>query len=306
MKAKNVLIQTSLLAASAFARPAAAQTLTLQAGDSVIVGGSGTFGVYHGKYLNNTVTSYSTTASNGSAVSTTNNSYFELDSGGNLSATGFGGDGVTALGSTLQFFGGTITGGPSSYSVSEAFSSITINGGTFHGGLNLVSSTLAAINGGTISGGSTGDGIDVTNGTLGIHGGTISGGVRGIANSGGTTNIDGGSISSSGIGLYISNGGIIDLFGTFNGYDSTTVITSGTGVITGTLANGQRINTTYSIASGSSTLDGTGSKIIFNGGIPVTPEPSQTVIMALGMGIGTVVLARRASTAANRVRKAQI
>lgn len=245
-------VLATLAALGLAAQPAArAQSLTLNSGDAVTVSGAGTIGTIGGQPVANTTSSYSGSSS---AVMTNDTSTFTLSTGGTLTGTGSLSFGLYAFGSGLV----TITGGTLTVANGDAF---------------LASgSGLAIISGGTFSA-SQGIGL-LANGTrsVTVTGGTFSGGSYGLlADSRGTLNL-----FSQGDTPFLINGVPMNNM-TLGRY------TSGTNTISGTLLDGETLNTTF-FNSGIINL---------NVGTPpaAAPEPSQFAALAVGLlGLGALAL----------------
>lgn len=255
--------------------PAQAQSsLTLNSGDSLTVSGAGSIGIVGGQPVSNTKSSY--TSTNTSAVVTEGAATFTLASGGALTTNSYYDPALAADGSGAV----TITGG----SISSNYEGLTASKG---GGTVTVA-------GGSISGGQIGlfdDGQD----TVTVTGGSISSREVGLETApGGTVTITGGSISGGDAGL--SCDGTINLFSQGDtrflidgvAMNNTTLFSNqygrGYNTISGTLANGDKLNTTF-IDFG---------KINLNIGDPpasAAPEPSSVAVWAfVGLGAAGLVL----------------
>lgn len=249
------LAATTLAATTLAAAPAHAQTLGgFQANDTVTISGAGTHGIYQGSAIDNATTSYSGTGLLSGAVGM-DQGIFTLAAGGSLS------------------------GGP----MSEA------------DGLDLGSNLPGQIGGGTafITGGTINgfDGINVAGGTVTITGGSITGG------------------AGLGAGLVVTfssampgTGGTINIVGTdflVNGQAAPNQITGqGTvtnpltlaGTVSGTLADGELLNTTFQVFGPSTTIN-------FLAPAPA-PEPSQFAALAVGLlGLSTLAMRAKRRTA---------
>jgi len=275
-----VVFAFGLTLMATLAVPTTAQTLNLQSGDSVTVSGAGTQGTYQGQPLVNTTTTYTSNARD-SAVYTNNGSLFALGLGGTLMGPG---DVLTVDGGRVTINGGTISAsgtGPfgAAIGLAESGGVVTVNQGHLSGDFAalLAFSGAAQINGGSFSSFSNfGDGLASFGGNVIIKGGTFSGATD----------------------LVAAGGGVLDLFGTFNGYRNGDVITSGSGIITGTLLDGEAINDTYFV-NGSTP----GSMIEFNVGAAPVPEFSSGGSLGIGLAfLGMLGMAgrRRAQRAAGQ------
>ena len=259
---------------ASIAAPTAAQTLDLQSGDNLTVSAAGTQGFYQGQPLNNTTATYTgnTTAS---AVTTFAGSSFTLENGGTL--TGLG-SALQASGGSVLINGGTVAGqGSGSVGVYTDSGTVTINAGNLSGNfaaLNAEAGSTVQINSGTFR--SAADGLAVFGGNVSVTGGTFSGGLGGPAT------------------LVVAQGGVLDLFGDltatnfFGGVSAP--ITSGSGIITGTLLDGEMIDDTYFVNSTTP-----GSRIEFNGqSVAAVPEFSSAGSFGLCLaGLGVLVGVRR-------------
>ena len=165
---------TLLLALAALGlavRPALAQSLTLNTGDTITVNGSGTAGnigltVYTPP---NSMTTINATLNY--AVSTNGTSTFTLGTGGTLTGSTFG---LTANGSGLiTVTGGTITN--------------TVGGSCLY----AAGSGPVAVSGGTFTIGTNSDGLaNIGSGSLTVTGGTFTGGIYDLAALSSSSTID--------------------------------------------------------------------------------------------------------------------
>lgn len=232
--------------------PARAQTLSNFSGtDNVTVSGSGTQGTYHGKPISNTTTSYTATATPGAAVTLDNGATFTLASGGTLSG-----------GATSQSEGLDIG------------LAATTAGGT----------GTAFVTGGTITGF---DAISIGGGTVTITSGSITGGVGA-----------GAGLVAQMSGVTSGTGGTINLYGTnflVNGLAAPSQLTGTgtntiTGTVSGTLANGDLLSTTYQLV-------GAGTTINFFAPA-AAPEPSSFAALGIGLlGLGALAFKAKRRTA---------
>ena len=255
-------LSAGLALLAALASPAAAQTLNLQSGDAVTVTGTGTQGIYQGQPINNPTNSYMTTANFDDPVTVNSGSMFTLGNGGILTASGAGEALSEAAGNAL-ITGGTISGQGSQCSgIHTTGGTLTISGGNIFGNFSALLTEVGSttqIAGGTFTGGLYGDGLAIIGGNVHVSGGTFSGGNKALA---------------------VADGGVLDLFGTFNGYSSGSVITSGNGTITGTLLDGQAFSDTYLVNNTTP-----GSQIEFNVGTPPAAVPELSSAGSLGIGL---------------------
>ena len=316
------LLGLATLAAGFLAAPAgAASGQALNGTDTLTVSGNGTVGIQNGQAVSNSTSSYSAYSTvNGATVTTNGASGFSLASGGTVSnAKPGGGYGLYDLSSgAVTITGGSISAGQYGTGLYDLGSGpITISGGSISGGQNgygmyAGGNGAITITGGTFSGGQYGYGLEkMGSGTVTISGGTFTGGQSGnglIVNGNGAVTISGGTFTASGqysCGLQDYSGSMISLFSqgdstfTIDGVamNNTTLsgkYTSGKDTISGTLANGDVLNTTF--------YD-TGT-INLNPGITppasAAPEPSAVAIwafVALGAA-GLVLKARKRKVAA--------
>jgi len=230
--------------------PAHAQFLNgFQAGDNVTVSGAGTHGTYQASPIDNTTTSYVGPSTLSGAVG--------MDQGTFTLAAG-----------------GSLSGGPTS----EA------------DGLDLGSNLPGQVGGGTayVTGG-----INVAGGVVTITGGSITGGT--------------GAGTGLGAGLVVTfssampgTGGTINIIGTnflVNGLAAPNQITglgtltnplTLTGTVTGTLADGEPLATTFQVFGPSTTINF----------LAPAPEPSQFAALGIGLlGLGALALKAKRRTA---------
>ncbi len=229
-------------------------------------------------------------------------------SGGSISA-GQGGTGLFAVGS-VTISGGSISGGQGGTAL-DAYEdgAVTISGGTLSAGVDgrgifAEGSGSITISGGSISTGQGGTALaDNRSGPVTINGGSISAGAGGtaLADTGsGPVTISGGSISTGAGGF-----GLFDYQSTLNLFsfgdtpflidgvpmNNTTLdgslYQSGTDTISGTLANGDVLDTTFQDFNGTINLNTPAA----------VPEASTTVSfgLLLALGLSGVVLARKKS-----------
>lgn len=247
----------SLAAFAAFAlasAPGRADQLTLSSGDFVTVTGTGTVGIINNQPISNTTSSYSNGSGvlNTYAVITNGTAAFTLGPGGSLSGAdiqdpgnGGAGDGLVANGTgAITISGGMITGGMNSDAVDDRGSGpFTISGGTINGGENALAVRAAA-------------------GVINITGGIIN------------TGTSSGTFTASGLEAIF--GGSIDLFSQndtpflINGVPMNNTHVNGGGTVSGTLLNGDTLNTTF---------DG---GLSLNIGAAPAPEPSPFAALSLG------------------------
>ncbi len=284
MQLTHKAILTTVILAVGGAVPAHAQLLTLQSGDNLTVGSTGTSGTYQGAPIRNSTNSYVGTTNYTDVVTTASNSAFTLNSGGSIANNGSYAGGITATDSLITINGGSISTTFDASDIDATGGTVNITGGTLTGTFALyTNATTVTVSGGTLSGL---DGLDETGGTANITGGTFIGvpgsGGSALSNGGGAlATISGGSFDQG--GFEAGTNGTIDLLGTFS---QTAPITSGTGTITGTLLDGESINARYGVDQG--------GLIEFNSA-PV-PEASSVVsfglLLTLGLG-GLAMSARR-------------
>jgi len=255
------LVGLATLAALGLAAvPVHAQSLTLNSGDSLTVSGAGTVGMQNGLPVANTVSSYYGGAA-GPAAATSYTSTFTLANGGSLSGAeninGPGGYGLLTGGSgAVTITGGSITGGKYGDAIQVGGTGrVNISGGTFRGtggdsgtfrgtgtSAALVVGGFAPVN---ISGGTfTADGqygtALVTNNCGPV---TITGGIFSIGGASGYGFYDYGST----INLFSLNDSafLVDGVSMNNTSLSSYLYLSGSHTISGTLANGDLLNTTF-------------------------------------------------------------
>ena len=290
--------------------PAQAQILTVSGNDTITVSGAGTVGIQHGLPLANTTSSYSTSSPFSAAVGvgTSGIGAFTLTDGGSISSTGEGGRGLAVDSQGLV----TLSGG--------SISSTGLSGA----GLYTLGTGPIIITLGIISAGQSGTGLDDSGaGLVTIYGGKISAGDhgKGLAVYGGSTvTLSGGDISvgTGGFGLF-NHLGTINLFSQggspflvdgvpTNNVSLTGSYTSGLDTISGVLANGDILDTTFvsegatgsaMMASGLfSSSAGSFSGINLNVGTPpALPVPEASTTISLGLlltlGMGGVLAARK-------------
>lgn len=138
MYTPRTLASLTLTALILAARPASAQTLSLQSGDNVVVTASGTHGTYQGQSIGNSTSAYSLDAASGTVVSVPTGSVFALQ-GGSLSVAPSSGSmavGLSVTGGRATVSGGTIRGGD--YYGTALYASgggtIVVTGGAFSAG----------------------------------------------------------------------------------------------------------------------------------------------------------------------------
>ena len=238
--------------------------------------------------------------------------------GGTLSSTGLNSTGIYDDGSSaITISGGIISAGGLGLYYNQGTGAVTISGGSISAvsgtGLYDGSSGPITITGGTFSGGYSGL-VAVGDGPISISGGTFNGGTmggRGIYDDGNSViTISGGSINAGrgGIGLDGQQGTInlfsfgdspflIDGVAMNNTTLSNNLYYSQNDTISGTLANGDTLNTTFS-NRGSLTM---GATINLNIGTPpaAVPEASTTVSLGLllALGVGGIAFAARRKSA---------
>lgn len=229
-----------------------AQSLTLHSGDRVTVDSTGTHGIISGHRVNTKITSY-TSSGNGRGV--------------DKDAVQINGTARFTLGS-----GGTITGGPNGIAMEALDSSqVSITGGailcqkpdaampTSNGtALSVGGKSQAIIIGGTLTGGQYGPALAVEDGgAVLVRGGRFAGqyGPALAPEGSGTITVTGGTFSTThgAVGMLTGgSAGKIDLFsnnGPFfvKGFalNHTSLAPNSSGTISGVLANGQPLHTTF-------------------------------------------------------------
>ena len=316
--ARERLAALALLALACLSiSPAQAQLISPQSGDNVTIGAAGTTGIYLSQPINNTVNAYDYEMplhgggiGSRDAIITSPNSTFTLNDGGTINgAYGNESQGLDVYGAAV-INGGTINAlgcGIGAYH----YSTVTINGGYIQqsgslqpiGLLATGQGTLVTVNGGSIDGLSWGLKALLGSAVM-INGGTFHGGLCDLhVDSGSTALINGGTFQlTSGLcldalgtviikgGNFLenplfftvgpgiqANGGVIDLFGTFS--QTAPITHASSGVITGTLLNGQPIQVSYTVTTEP------GSVIEFN--VPLALTPAITRLCPTAMPIGS-------------------
>ena len=262
------------------AAPAHAQSLTLNDGDAVTVSSAGTVGTVNDPAATSYTGSPYAAQTNGAAT-------FTLADGGSLTGSQSS-NGLEAAGSgTVTITGGAITGGQGGYGLSSSGSgSVLVSGGAITGGesydgIAASGTGVVTVSGGMINSGAGGYGLSSVGGIITITGGRINAGPVG---------------APIGVGLLAAGAGVINLF-SLKGTDflinnapmnnitlDDILYLSGTDTISGTLANGDKLNTTFRDFGGVINLNTPAS---------AAPEPPAVAVWAL-VGLGGAGLALRA------------
>ena len=307
----------------AFAPAVHAQSLTLNSGDAVTVDGTGTHGTINNSTTSYTGSDYAVQANDGSAF--TLGSGGSLSSSRYDGLDALGSSTITVTGGTVT--GGSASGGDGMYATGSG--PISISGGTFVGNINangiqVTGSSTVSITDGSFSGGNgvgfqySGSGSAVISGGTfsGRYGGFNSSGTGSVLITGGTFNGDSGISTSSadstitvtggqfnasfvgnGYGGFSESGGTINLFSLgdtpflINGVpmNNTAIPANTSGTISGTLLDGEVLNTTFSNYDFSRL-----GTINLNVGVAPAPEPSQFAAFAVGLlGLGGLRLRAR-------------
>ena len=253
MQQKRHLIYTlAALATFGLAAPGVyAQSLILHSGDRVTVDRTGTHGVLHGHPVNNKITSYTSSGSvrgvDEDAVQINGTAVFTLGTGGTVT----GGSNGIAL-EVLENGRVTITGGTISC---RAPSAAVPGEGS---GLSVGGKSRVTIRGGTIIGGQYGPAVAVEDdGVVLVNSGTITGqyGPALAPEGSGTVTVIGGTITTNhgAVGLLVGGtNGTLNLFSGNKPFlvndmtlNDTSLAANSSGTLSGTLANGQFLHTTF-------------------------------------------------------------
>jgi hypothetical protein len=273
-------------------------TLNVQSGGS-ITGGDADWGQGIGAGPNGIVNIYGGTIAGGvgrgfaDGISAISSSTVTVHSG---SITGGNADIAPGIGvdsSTVNIWGGNIVGGSGKQTdgINAGFSTVNIHGGSFTGGsgttsahgMKVASSTVNIYNGSFTGGSGASCGLVTLESVVNIYGGNFTGGnadfSSGIfAGSSTVVNIYGGSFAANNgwFGIVPAATSTVNIYGTYFdlGFGAVT-LTSGT--LTGTLADGTLLNTTFSLDWG--------------GQIVLSPIPEPATLLLLS--VGAVMLTKK-------------